>query len=142
MKYLLLLALLSLPLQAATTATLVLQGHVPKILNLVVTPTSTASNLDLSTSQTNVNVASVSVLSNSSVGYNLTFSSANSGVLSNGSATIPYTLKLDSTNVTLNSPLSYSNFGTTVRQMYISYVASSPNDGTYTDTITITLTSN
>jgi hypothetical protein len=60
---------------------LILRGNVPQILSIQVNAEAQATELDLSTSQNDLKVATVQEKSNSSTGYQVSISSANSGAL-------------------------------------------------------------
>jgi len=61
----------------ATVGNLTLTGAVPLILDVTVTPTPAATNLDLSTTANDLLVANVSVSSNSATGYTVAVRSNN-----------------------------------------------------------------
>lgn len=135
---------------AATTGTLTLQGIIGEILSITVTPEPAASALDLETTQVDLKVGTVSEVSNSATGYQVTVSSANDGSLirSGGSESIAYTLKysgvlinlsgssssaVQATSVTTGGPSSIDN------EVSISYTgapAGTLTAGTYQDTLT------
>ena len=62
---------------AATTGSLLLQGIVAQKVSIVVTPVAVASALDLSTTQSDLKVATVNEQSNSKTGYKVTITSEN-----------------------------------------------------------------
>lgn len=62
---------------AATSAGITLSGVVQAFLNITVTPTASASSLDLTAAVTNLKVATVKAESNNLAGYGITVSSAN-----------------------------------------------------------------
>lgn len=85
----------------ATVANLTLTGSVQLILDIDVTPTPAASNLDLSTNQPALKVADVNVFTNNAAGYRVNVRSAN---VANGDCTTPCffsTTTNDSLNFTL-----------------------------------------
>src|SRR5690606_26959910 len=90
---------------ASTTGTLVLSGVVPSILTLEVNAEAVASNLDLETTQVDLNVGELVVSSNSNTGYQVSVASDNLGQLdhSSESSNIPYTLKVDGSLVDLSN---------------------------------------
>lgn len=145
----LLLLMLTFNLYAATTVNLQLQGVVPTVLNLIVTPTNNLT-LDLSTTQTDLKVADVRSISNSSTGYKITLVSANEGNLSNGSENIAYTAKFDSVSVSLESTpqdiyTGASGIQNDLNDFEISYTGQDfeeTEEGTYTDTLTFTIEAN
>lgn len=139
----------------ATAATLSLSGTVASncVLNQV-TPTS-YSTLNISAGQT-VTVAQTDVTCNHNPGYKIRASSANNGLLVNGSApnnSTSYTLKIFGTGTQNHIALTTSaqdlvNTGTLSApvtnemrnvEVTVSPVAV-PWAGTYSDTVTITLT--
>lgn len=135
---------------AATTGTLLLQGTVAEVLNIVVTPEAVASTLDLATTQSDLLVATVNEQSNSNSGYTISISSANDGNLlrSGGTETFAYTLKYAGASVSLagssSTPVTaktQSTAGTydvnsNVEVSYTGVPATSMVAGTYADTLT------
>ena len=91
---------------ADTTGTLTLQGYVPEILDITVTPTGNQTGLDLSIDETDVEVATVVERSNKKTGYTVTLESANNGNFAGLDAgntdVLPYTLSYDGTSVDLS----------------------------------------
>lgn len=138
---------------AATTGTLLLQGTVVQKISLAITPQAIASTLDLSTTQTDLAVASVNEQSNSKTGYKLTIASANLSKLkrTDGSDVFSYTMKYNGSAVALTSVA-----GTTItnasaasanvnKSVTISYTGIAPElmvEGTYADTVTFTIAAN
>ncbi len=138
---------------AATTGTLLLQGVVAQKVSLAVTPQAAASALDLSTSQTDLVVASVNEQSNSKTGYKVTISSANLSKLkrTDGADVVAYTMKYNGSAVALTSAagttLSTStaasvNANKSVSISYTGATAESMVEGTYADTVTFTIAAN
>jgi hypothetical protein len=138
---------------AATSGTLVLQGVVAQKLSIAVTPATAASSLDLSTSQTNLTVASINEKSNSKTGYKVTITSANAGNLkrTDGADVFAYTMKYGGTAVGLTG--SGTTFGQSAstgsvnvnKDLAISYTgiaAESMVEGTYADTLTLNIAAN
>jgi hypothetical protein len=137
---------------AATSGTLLLQGVVAQKLSIAVTPAAAASALDLSTSQTNLTVASVNEKSNSKTGYKVTITSANAGNLkrTDGADVFAYSMKYG------GSAVSLSGVGTTFSQAsaasvnvnkdisisYTGVAAESMVEGTYADTLTLNIAAN
>lgn len=153
MKKLLLLSLLSFNAFAATSGTLLLQGIVLKKLDILVTPTPVASALNLEVSQTDLKVATVNEKSNSKTGYKVTITSANLGKLkrTDGPEVFNYTLKYANTPVLLSSSAGtvFSNASMSVvninKDLNISYTGALNQtmiEGTYADTLTLTIASN
>ncbi|MDO9183678.1 MAG: fimbrial protein [Bacteriovorax sp.] len=148
-----LLLLTTTSVYAATTGTLLLRGVVAQKVSLVVTPQSIASTLDLSTSQTDLVVASVNEQSNSKTGYKVTISSANSSKLkrTDGADVLTYTLKYNGSAVALssstgttitNSSPSSVNVNKSVSISYTGVAAEAMVEGTYADTITFSIAAN
>lgn len=147
MRYLILM-LLTTQLYAATTGSLLLKGNMPAILELTVTPETAATNLDLTTDQTDVKVATVQERSNSSTGYTVTIDSANLGdlVRVEGTETVPYTMKYDGSAVDLSSTHTINNPSAAAvavnKDVSVSYSAQTVVAGDYEDTITFSIQSN
>jgi len=102
---------------AGTTATLTLQGNVPGVLDISVSPAANANNLDLTTDQSNLTVATVTERSNQKNGYTVTLQSANAAATGGNTAyfqstdptvadTLNYTLSYGGTAVTFTSGLA------------------------------------
>lgn len=149
MKTYLILAslLITLTVNAGTTAILYLKGTVPYILDISIAPESTATNLDLSQSYTNLLVATLSERSNSLTGYTVTITSANQGKLMNGTAFVPYQLSYGDNNVNLiNGEILTWDFTSAApvnRNIKVTYTGSETlAAGDYTDTVTFTIASN
>jgi len=128
--------------------TLLLQGTVNESTNIVVTPVTIASTLNLTASQTNLVVASVSEKSNSHTGYNVNISSAHAGNLLHEDAVevFPYALKYDGASINLAAPVdvpyAIPSHGHSDRAVTISYVGVPEEDmvaGIYADIITFTI---
>lgn len=139
--------------EAATTGAITLSGVVPASTAVVVTPVAPYNNLTLSTLQTNLLVATVNEQNNTTLGYNLTLSSANAGKLKNGVVgQITYTARYNSVAVTLAvAPVNITTQGSQIavvnvnKNFDISYAATptaSSMAGTYTDTLTFTIIAN
>lgn len=148
-----LIALTSTSTFAATTGTLLLQGIVAQKVSVAVTAQSVASALDLSTTQTDLKVGSVNVQSNSKTGYKLTISSANLGKLkrTDGAEVMGYTLKYGGAAVGLstsagttftNSAGSIVNVNNDINVSYTGVAAESMVEGTYQDTVTLSIAAN
>jgi hypothetical protein len=138
---------------AATTGTLVLQGIVAQKVSVAVTAAAVASALDLSASQTDLKVGSVNVQSNSKTGYKLTISSANSGKLkrTDGAEVFAYSLKYAGSAVGLstaagttitNSSGSVVNVNNDLNVSYTGAAAETMVEGTYQDTLTLSIAAN
>jgi hypothetical protein len=136
---------------AGTTATLLLKGNIPQILDISVNAETVAANLPLTATQTNTKVATVTESSNSNTGYRVTISSANQGKLVrvSGLEQFPYTLAYDGANIALTSAQTLTRSGASAvsvnKNVTISYTgvqASSMVAGDYTDTVTFTIAAN
>jgi hypothetical protein len=138
---------------AATTGTLLLQGVVAQKISVSVTAAAAASTLDLSTSQTDLAVASVNEASNSKTGYKMTISSANLGKLkrTDGADVFSYSLKYNGSAVGLstaagttitNASAAAVNANKSVTVSYTGVAPESMVEGTYADTVTFTIAAN
>jgi hypothetical protein len=147
------LTLVSTTSMAATTGTLLLQGIVPQKMSIVVTADTVASALDLSTSQTNLVVASVNEKSNSKTGYKVTITSANLSALkrTDGPEVFSYTMKYNGAAVALtsiagttltNSTAASVNVNKSVSISYTGVDNESMVEGTYSDTVTFSIAAN
>ena len=137
---------------AATTGTLLLSATVPSATAIVVTPVGSPGALDPTVTATDFLVANVREINNTTAGYHVTLSSANAGVLKNGTlGTIPYTAKYNGSSVVLSVTPQNITIGAPstsvvnrLKTFSISYTGL-PNDqrmaGTYNDTLTFTITS-
>lgn len=144
---------------AATTGQLLLQGTVPGILEITISPAADSNNLDLSIDDANVKVATVIERSNKKTGYTVTLESANAvtqsadnGVFINQDGEINETLNYNvsyagdpvtfSSGAALISDVSGKTTGAgESKDVAISYNGSSdfPYEGTYSDTLTFTI---
>lgn len=135
---------------AATSGTLLLKGTIAPILSIDVTPEAIASTLDLTASPSNLKVATVQEKSNSNTGYKVTISSANLGVLKNGSDdSVTYTMTYDNLAVDLASPDTQTHSAAAAvavnKDVKISYTGRPQEElvaGDYSDTITFTIAAN
>ncbi len=138
---------------AATNGTLLLQGIVPHKMSLTVTADAGASALDLTTSQTDLSVASVNEQSNSRTGYKVSISSANLGQLkrAGGSDVFSYSLKYNGSAVDLstasgttitNSTIAAANVSKAVTVSYTGIASEQMVEGTYADTVTFSIAAN
>jgi hypothetical protein len=152
-KLILTLSLMITPIlfAASDTGILTLRGTVPEILDLLITPEPIALSLPLNTTQVNTKVSTLSIESNSNTGYKLSFDSANDGKLvhsTDNASFIVYTMKLDLQSVNLNivdELVFLDTVVNTTKDLLISYTGVPHKDlrsGDYSDTITITLSSN
>ena len=144
---------------ADTTGTLSLQGTVPGILEIAVTPEAVSSALDLSLDTAGVKVATVLERSNKKDGYTVTMESANAAAASSGTAffanidpavasNLDYQITYDGNPLTLTNGSAVisdvavkTNAAGTSREVNISYNGASdfPYEGTYTDVLTFTI---
>lgn len=138
---------------AATTGTLLLQGVVAQKIRVTVTAAAAASTLDLSSNQTDLNVATVNEVSNSKTGYKMTITSANLGKLkrTDGSDVFSYSMKYNGSAVSLgtaagttitNSSAAAVNANKSVTISYTGAAAETMVEGTYADTVTFTIAAN
>jgi hypothetical protein len=138
---------------AGTNATLVLSGSVPKKLDISLD--TNAVVLDLTTSKNLVKIATVTEKSNSNTGYKVTIASANKGVLKRvgGTETFAYTLKYGSTPLTAqgvtagdtivgSSSAGLTNVNKDLAISYSGVAAESMVEGSYEDTINLTIAAN
>ncbi len=149
---LLIFILISLSANGATTGSALLQGKVQTRVSIEVFPESIATTLDLSTTQTDLKVASYREKSNTILGaYRVTFTSVNLGKLkrTDGAEVFPYTLKYDGNtlNLSTTSGTSYDRWSifpvNILRNLTISYTGKPLEQmvaGTYQDTITLQIT--
>jgi len=145
---------------AATSGNLTLTGTVAQNLSITVTPAAVASALDLTTAQNNLAVATITEVSNSHLGYTVTVSSANAVSASSStpdftSATSPdtlaYSLTYGGTPVaftsgiaTVTTATAKTPAGGVSNTLGLTYDGSTANlsAGTYSDTLTFTITAN
>jgi hypothetical protein len=136
---------------AGTTATLVLKGNIPQILDISVSPETIASNLPLSSTQSNTKIATVKESSNSNTGYKVSISSANQGKLvrASGTESFDYALAYDGQTLNLSSSVVLTRSGASAvavhKNVAISYTgveSSSMVAGDYTDSVTFTIAAN
>ena len=140
----------TLTAQGATTGTLLLQGTVAQELAIVVTAEAGASSLDLSASPTGLKVASVNEVSNSNTGYTISAKSANGSLLKNGSLDqLSYQISYDGGSmmtlttsdqvVKTQSTVGVYDHDSDVDIAYTGKAASQMVEGTYSDTVTFTI---
>ncbi len=152
------LALLaSAPAMAAPEAKkLTITGEVPEVCNLEVTPTDSTTSLTLTEQLSGINVGTVASQCNiSSSGYNLDVDTTNASKLTDpdGNTPVGYTINLVSTQGEAidsggyfsadNSSLDMTAIKETSEQkadVMLRTTTSTPYAGTYTDTLTFTLT--
>ncbi len=140
---------MSFSAMAGTSATLLLKGTIPALLNIAVTPELNASALDLTATQSNTKVATVQEKSNSQSGYKVSIASQNLGVLKNGVHAFPYALAYDGSALDLSSTVTQVHSASSAvavnKNVNISY-SGVPADqlvaGDYSDVITFTIAVN
>ena len=144
------LLLLSVASFADTSGTLLLQGSVSKQMSIAVSAASAATALDLTTSKTDLSVATVNEKSNSKTGYNVTITSLNLSNLkrADGPDVFAYTMKYNGSAVALgtvagttiaNTSASAVNLSKAVTISYTGISADSMVEGTYADTVTFSI---
>lgn len=130
--------------QITDSATLNLSGTVGDFVSINVTPESAATNLALSSGQSSqLQVATVTISSN--VGYDVDVNSANTFNFTDGAEDVPYSLYYDGTVVSSNGDVveSGSSANGATRPVAVTYNAATGVDpGTYSDTVTFTISSN
>lgn len=149
---------------SATTATLTLQGIIADVLNISIAESATndPQSLDLTTTQANLNIATVTEESNSGTGYKILVRSTGDANLLHSSVASPagaaannsvgYSLRYDNvavaglttTDVTIKT-VSTGAIVTDTSALDISYTgvtAASMLSGTYSDTLTFTIQAN
>lgn len=142
-KYLLILALVSVVAFGAfaqTTATLNLTGTVGTIMSIDLVAEPVAGNLVLSVDQlTPLQVATITETSN--VAYDVSVNSTNGYTFANGSDSMPYSLYYGGSVVSGNGVVNSGTFANgVVKTVSITYNAASGLDpGTYSDTLTFTI---
>ena len=138
---------------AATTGNVTIQGAISAATAIVVTAQTGYNALDLTSVASDQVVATVREINNTTAGYGVTLTSTNAGNLKNGTlGQVPYTAKYNGTAVTLStSPQTITTQGTqtaivnTVKNFAISFAANAAEDlmvGTYSDTLTFTISAN
>ncbi|WP_290730469.1 fimbrial protein [Halobacteriovorax sp. JY17] len=144
------LSILTLSSFAAPQGTLLLQGSIGQVLSLTVEAEAGVNNsLDLTSSESDLKVGTVTEQTNSNTGYKILIRSANAGQLKNGSLDqVDYTLKYDGTAVSLSqsdtevkneSTGGVYNHASDVEISYTGQPAASLTQGTYSDTVTFTI---
>ena len=138
---------------AATTGSIAISGSVPASTALVLTTVSGYNALNLSVTAANQPVANVQELNNTLNGYTVTLSSQNAGTLKNGTlGSLAYTARYNNAAVTLSSTaVAITTSGATTavvnltKPLTVSYTGVAASDmmqGTYSDTLTFTITAN
>ncbi len=130
--------------QITDSATLNLSGTVGDFVSINVTPEPAATNLALSSGQSSqLQVATVTISSN--VGYDVDVNSTNTFNFTDGTEDVPYNLYYDGTVVSSNGDVveSGSSANGATRPVAVTYNAATGVDpGTYSDTVTFTISSN
>lgn len=147
----LLVLMLSSVSDAATTGSLSLSGAVTEGISIVVDSSNgNAAALDLSTSQSTLNIATITENSNSSTGYTISAKSTNAGKLKHSSLSdnVPYTIKyaggaavtLTTSDQVVKTQSTGGVYTGVSSPVTIQYTGSSGiSAGTYSDTITFTI---
>lgn len=137
---------------AASSGQITLQGNVAQATNIVVTGQGNYNALDLTTSASDLLVAKVREINNTSAGYTVKLTSTNAGKFKNGVlGQVAYTAKYNGSNVTLSAtPQIITTQGTqsgvinVLKEFKISYTGQAAENlmaGTYSDTLTFTIAS-
>lgn len=143
----------AMPVFAATTGSLTIQGTVDDVFSITVTGVSGYSSLSLSTTVTNKAIATIVEKSNNEAGYTVTLASANAGVLKGSSPTntdtLTYTLQYGGADVaftagvaTVSDIVGKTPGAGSTKSLTISYTAGSEDmltSDTYSDTLTFTI---
>lgn len=139
----------SLSGNAGTSATLVLSGIMPNLLNISVLGVNGNDALDLTTSQTDLVVGQVTATSNAAAGYKVYVRSQNGSKLLNSEGTpFAYSSKFNGQALALSSTdtLAFSSIAGSKGGNYdfaISYTSdSSLQAGTYSDSVVFTIQPN
>lgn len=144
----------SVSAQAASTGTLLLQGTVALVNDIVINAQSGATTLDIVGGETGKLVAVVDETSNNLNGYTIEMSSANSGLLvhtTDSSQSTSYTVSYDggssvtlsSTPQTVKNVSSLSGLTTVSSDVNVDVAANATAiAGTYQDTVTISIVAN
>ena len=141
---------------SATTGSFQLSGVINQVLAIVVTPEAIATSLDLTATQADLKVATISEASNSNTGYKITVSSLNNGkLLRSGCAEfVSYTAKYSGASVNLTTSHTTPVIGKTVstsgvyatssdfKVSYAGVPAASMVAGTYSDTVSFEIAAN
>jgi len=147
----------ALPLSAATTATLSLSGVVPAVLEISVTPELVASNLPITTTVSDLAVATVLERSNKKAGYTVSLESASAKargtalpafVSAESSDVLSYSISYDGNAVSFSSGSAVVSSEKTrtgmsgiSRAVTVSFDGASAflDESTYSDTLTFTI---
>ena len=150
-----LISSLSISVFAATNGTLALSGSVAKSSSIVITPTGTANtSLDILAGQSNVKVGSAAETSNDLSGYTISISSPTGGFLQNSGDVTKKTAYTISYNgggpvtptvggVSVKNVSSLAGLVTNNSDININVTAfATAPSGTYSDTLTVTISNN
>lgn len=138
---------------AASTGTITLSGTIPAVTSVTVASATGYNSLDLTQNQSNLQVATINETNNTLNGYSLSIKSDNAGQLKNGVVgAVNYTAKYNGTSVSLSStPVVITNQGAQSSPInvnksltidYTGQVSSTLMQGSYTDTLTLSITAN
>lgn len=139
---------------AASTGTLLLQGQVQEVLDVVVIPNGSNTNLNILAGETDLNVATVEETSNRLTGYSIKLSSATEGELRHtveSTQKTTYTVSYDgaaavaptSTGVVVKTVSSLSGLTTDTSNLNVNVASlATAVAGTYQDTLTVTIEAN
>jgi hypothetical protein len=142
---------------AQTTGSITLTGTVSAILQITVTPIAGYDSLDLTTSQTDLAVATVNEKSNNAAGYTVAIESANAAATSSTTAylegvahaeTLDYTITYDGSSVALDASgqavvtdvVAKTTSAGIDKSVQISYTGAFLSADSYSDTLTFTIT--
>lgn len=146
--------LLAISAQAASTGTLLIQGTVSLVNDIVITPTANATTLNITGGETSKLVATVAETSNNLTGYKIQMSSVNAGKLIHtvdNTKLTPYTVSynggsgvsLTTSPQTVKTVASLSGLATATSNVNTSVTAlPTAIAGTYQDTITVSIVAN
>ena len=130
--------------QITDSASLNLSGTVGDFVSINVTPEPAATSLALSSGQAaQLQVATVTISSN--VSYDVDVNSANTFNCNRGSEDVPYSRYYDGTVISSNGDVveSGSSANGATRPVAVTYnAATTQSSGTYSDTVTFTISSN
>ena len=142
---------------AQTSGSITLTGTVSAILQITVTPVAGYDSLDLTTSQTNLAVATVNEKSNNAAGYTVSIESTNAAATSSTTAylegathgeTLDYSVSYGGTPVSLDASgqaivtdeAAKTTSAGVDNSVQITYTGAFLNADSYSDTLTFTIT--
>jgi hypothetical protein len=146
--------LASVGAHAASNGTLLIQGTVNLVNDIVITPNSSATALNITSGESAKLVATVAETSNNLTGYKIQMSSANASKLvhtADNTKSTPYTVSyaggsavtLSSTAQTVKTVSSLTGLTTTTSNVSATVTAlPTAIAGTYQDTITVAIVAN